>query len=174
MMAEQVAHPLRQDALGDVEHELATTRRVLERLPQEHFAWKPHEKSMSLGRLAAHVSEIPLWAPRILDEEEFDLGGAMPPRKPDPATSEELVSLFDRNAGTFKDLVSRADEAALRRPWTLRRGPKVIMTLPRAAVLRTMVLSHLIHHRGQLCLYLRLLNVPVPSVYGPSADEPMF
>jgi uncharacterized damage-inducible protein DinB len=174
MMAGQVTHPLRQDALGDLEHELATTRRVLERLPEQHFAWKPHEKSMGLGRLAAHVPEILRWSPRILEGDEFDLGGEMPPREPDPATREELLRRFDRDAAAFKEVLGRADDAALRRPWTLRHGPKVLMTLPRAAVLRTMVLSHLIHHRAQLCVYLRLLNVPVPSVYGPSADEPGF
>jgi uncharacterized damage-inducible protein DinB len=165
---------LKQDALGDLEHELATTRRVLERLPAEHYGWKPHEKSMSLGNLASHVVELVHWQSMVLQGDELDLGGAPPPAREVPARSEDLLRKFDENVATFKETLGRADEAVLREPWTLRHGARVILSMPRVAVIRTMCLSHMINHRGQLCVYLRLLDVPVPAIYGPSADEPGF
>jgi uncharacterized damage-inducible protein DinB len=162
---------LTQVALGDLEQELATTRRVLERIPEAHLSWKPHEKSMSLGALASHTANLLHWQTTILRQDEFDLASAPPPSPAAPASRDEILRAFDENASAVKDALGEADEAGLGRAWTLRRGAQVLLSRPRAAVLRSMGISHMIHHRAQLCVYLRLLNVPVPSVYGPSADE---
>jgi uncharacterized damage-inducible protein DinB len=174
MTANSTAATLKQDALGDLEHELATTRRVLERLPEEHFSWKPHEKSMSLGRLASHVVNLVHWQTMTLQSEELDLGGTPPPTSDGPASRAALLSTFDANVAELNEALAQAGEPDLRHVWTLRMGEKVLLRMPRLAVLRTMCLSHMINHRGQLCVYLRLLGVPVPAIYGPSADEPGF
>jgi uncharacterized damage-inducible protein DinB len=158
-------------AFGDLDRELATTRRVLERLPEEHYSWKPHEKSMSLGRLALHVANLLYWQLVTLQSDEFDLASP-PPLRVDPTSREEVLRTFDQNAAAVKAALGRIDDAALGRTWTLRQGEKVLVRQPRAMTLRVWGLNHLIHHRGQLCLYLRLLNVPVPAVYFNSADEP--
>lgn len=172
-MATATTPPLAQAAFGDLEHELATTRRVLERIPEEHFAWKPHEKSMSLGRLSSHVANLVQWSVMTLQTEGFDLA-ATPPPLDVPASRAELLGQFDQNVEALRGALGQADEAALRHPWTLRKGERVILSTPRVAVMRTMCLNHMIHHRAQLCVYLRLLDLPVPQVYGPSADEPDF
>jgi uncharacterized damage-inducible protein DinB len=164
---------LRQIALGDLEHELALTRRVLERVPEEHFGWKPHEKSMSLGRLAAHLANLLRWQVITLQHDAFDLAASPPPADV-PASREALLKTFDANLAALREAMEQADDALLSRPWTLRYGEKVVMQQPKVAVLRGMVISHIIHHRGQLSVYLRLLDVPVPAIYGPSADEPAF
>jgi uncharacterized damage-inducible protein DinB len=171
MMISSTSPSLKQLVLGDLDHELATTRRVLERVPEGHFPWKPHERSMSLGQLASHTANLLHWQAVILRQEEFDLATATPPSKEGLTSRDELLRTFDELAAEVKDALGSADEAALTRAWILRRGDQVLLSQPRAAILRSMGLSHMIHHRGQLCLYLRLLNVPVPSVYGPSADE---
>jgi uncharacterized damage-inducible protein DinB len=165
---------LKQDALGDLERELATTRRVLERLPEEHFAWKPHEKSMSLGRLAAHVVDLVHWQTMTLQSEGLDLAAVRPPSPDTPASRAALLQSFDAHVAAINEALGRASEPDLRQVWTLRMGPKVLLSMPRLAVLRTMSISHMINHRAQLCVYLRLLGIPVPPVYGPSADEPAF
>src|SRR5262249_18761498 len=145
----------------------------LERLPEEQFAWKPHDKSMSLGRLATHVVHLVEWQTMTLQTAELDLGGTAPAR--DVAASREaLLRTFDDNVAALKEALGRAAEAAPRQVWPLRLGDRVLLSMPRLSVLRTMCLSHMINHRGQLCVYLRLLDVPVPSIYGPSADEPAF
>lgn len=161
---------LRQTALGDLEHEMAITRRVLERVPEERLSWKPHEKSWSLGGIAVHIANLPRWAVAILQADEFDLAAPLP-RSAEPASREEVLARFDAAVAAVREALAGADDAALARPWTLRRGEQVVTTLPKAGALRTMVISHVIHHRGQLSVYLRLLDVPVPSIYGPSADE---
>jgi uncharacterized damage-inducible protein DinB len=162
---------LSQAALGDLAHEVSTTRRVLERVPEEHFAWRPHEKSMSLGGLALHLANLLSWQRTIVQDREFDLAATPPPATTEPASHEELLQRFDENAAALSEALAGAAEGALAEPWTLRRGEQVIMQQPRAAILRSMGISHMVHHRGQLTVYLRLLDVPVPGVYGPSADE---
>jgi len=162
---------LKDVAFVDLERELATTRRVLERLPEEHYSWKPHEKSMSMGRLALHVAHLLYWQLITLQRDEFDLASP-PPLRVEPTDRDEVLRTFEHNAAAVKDALERIDDAALGRLWTLRRGEQVLLSWPRAKVLRIWGLNHLIHHRGQLCLYLRLLNVPVPAVYFNSADEP--
>ena len=155
---------------SDVAAELATTRRVLERVPEEHFGWKPHEKSFALGSLASHLANLPLWGIAILSADELDL--SVPPSIPGAAsTSAELLARWDDHAATLTRAIDALDEGALGRTWTMRRGDHVMISGPRLKVIRGMCLSHMIHHRGQLGVYLRLLNVPVPSVYGPTADE---
>lgn len=162
--------PLRQLALGDLEHELNVTRRVLERVPDEHLAWKPHEKSMSLGGLATHIATIPSWIETILTQDEFDVATIGGPQQP-LASRDEILARFDGLVAKVKELVSQAGDEELLVPWVLRRGETVILNAPRAAIVRTMGISHSIHHRAQLTVYLRQLGVPVPGIYGPSADE---
>jgi uncharacterized damage-inducible protein DinB len=161
----------RESWFEDFEFELDLTHKVLMRLPQESFAWKPHDKSMHLGQLAAHVANLVNWFAMTIQLNELDLASYSPPDRRGPATSDELLSLFDKNAAAARTAFSQLGEAALDDAWTLRMGERVLKTLPRRRVLRTMCLSHMIHHRAQLLVYLRMLNVSVPAVYGPSADE---
>lgn len=158
---------------ADLENEWNLTRKVLERLPEKDFAWKPHERSMSLGQLAAHVANIVYWQEMTLSQDGIDLA-KLPPDRHIPATTAELVSIFDKNVAAARAAFATATDASLEETWTLRMGDKVFFALPRRAVFRTMCLSHLIHHRAQLLIYMRMLGVPVPAVYGPSADEPGF
>ena len=160
-----------QVLFADLERELGVTRTVLERLPQEHFGWKPHEKSMTLARLASHVADLPGWVRVTLAQDELDI--ATSPKPPAEArTRGELLERFDCNAAAVRETVAQFDPARLNGPWTMRNGPQVMVTRPRLTVYRVWCLNHLVHHRGQLCLYLRLLNVPVPTVYFNTADNP--
>lgn len=163
---------IRRLALADLEHEMAQTRRVLERVPDEHFDWKPHEKSSSLGKLAAHIANLPWLARAALRGDELDV--ATVPR-PDPAAApknrEEILAKFDAELAELSAALDAADDATLMQRWTLRNGERVVLTLPRMGAIRGMGISHVIHHRAQLTVYLRLLDVPVPGLYGPSADE---
>jgi uncharacterized damage-inducible protein DinB len=164
---------LSQTLLPELDQEMSTTRRILERVPENRAGWKPHDKSMSLGRLATHIAELAGWASKILGQESFDIsppgGGGYQPQTLESA--QEIVALFDQNVAATRAAIEQAEDAALMQPWSLMRGGQPIFTLPRIAVLRTMLFSHVIHHRGQLSVYLRLNDVPVPSIYGPSADE---
>jgi uncharacterized damage-inducible protein DinB len=163
---------LKQLALGDINHELNTTRKLLERVPEAHLDWKPHEKSMTLGGLALHVATIPYWLTRVLNADFFDLATAT--RNPPPTSVREILDALEERTAGMRQALDAADDASLTHPWQLRRGEQVLQTMPRLAVIRTMCINHMIHHRAQLCVYLRLLDVPVPQVYGPSADEPAF
>lgn len=165
------ASPIKQAAYADLDGELATTRRVLERVPEEKFDWKPHEKSMSLGQLASHVARLLQWGIATAQSDELDLA-AGPPNLAQATGSADLLRIFDENVVAFNQAMQGVDDAALARDWVMRRGEKEMIRRPRAAILRGFVLSHIIHHRGQLSVYLRLLDVPVPSIYGPTADEP--
>ena len=162
---------LNEIIFGDLERELAVTRKVLQRLPEEKFAWKPHEKSMNLGRLAMHVATLPQWARGAIADEGLDMATAPRPRT-DPSDRKDLLETFDQSAAALREAVGRFDAAAIGNPWTVRNGQHVMTTQPRSFVYRVWCLNHMIHHRGQLCLYLRLLNVPVPTVYFNSADDP--
>lgn len=162
---------LKSMAFCDLDREISATRRVLERLPEEHFSWKPHEKSMSLSRLAMHVVNLLQWYLDTLAKDEFDVSAAPPPMG-EPASRSELLAAFEKNATAVEQALARTDDASLARTWTLRSGPQVLYQQPRVAILRVSCLNHLIHHRAQLCIYLRLLHVPVPAVYFNSADEP--
>jgi uncharacterized damage-inducible protein DinB len=155
---------------AELQHEAATTRRLLERVPEDKFAWKPHEKSMPLGRLAGHIAELPsLIAPALTqDELDFAAGNYQPFN---PSSVAELLEKFDRNVAAAAELLQQQSDERMNEKWRLRSGDTVIFELPRAGVVRTMALNHIVHHRGQLSVYLRLLDVPLPSIYGPSADE---
>ncbi|HVR95368.1 MAG TPA: DinB family protein [Thermoanaerobaculia bacterium] len=160
----------------EYDQEMATTRRVLERVPEGDFEWRPHAKSMTIGRLATHVAELAGWAPNLLQRDSLDIAPPDGPGyKPQTLGSrQEILDLFDKNVATTRELLASTDDETFMQPWTFLRGGQTIFTLPRAAVVRTMLFNHIIHHRGQLTVYLRLNDAPVPSVYGPTADEPLF
>ena len=155
--------------LDDMDAELASTRRMLERVPDAHAAWRPHEKSKSLSELATHVADAVGLAATILETEELD-ALSRPQREP-LGTSAQLLERLDENVARLRAALGTADARRLAAEWTLRAGERVFVRRPRRALLRTMFLSHMIHHRGQLSVYLRLLDVPVPGMYGPTADE---
>ncbi|MBD2870588.1 DinB family protein [Paenibacillus arenilitoris] len=161
---------VKQLIVGDATHELATTRRVLERLPEEHMSWKPHEKSMTLGGLATHLVNLLNWQIAIFQYPELDLS-TVPLRREPLEKRADVLEEFDTNLGRFEKLLAECDETALGEEWTLRHGDHIILRKPRAIALRTFGLSHMVHHRAQLGVYLRLLDIPVPGMYGPSADE---
>jgi uncharacterized damage-inducible protein DinB len=158
--------------LPEFDHEMTTTRKVLERLPEDRLDWKPHVKSFSLGALATHVATLPTWGAETLNKSELDLAGGQPAAALPSKT--ELMAAFDKNVAATRLALAGKTDAELLAMWTLKRGGKTLFSMPKTAVLRSFVFSHLIHHRGQLSVYLRLLDVPVPSIYGPSADEPSF
>lgn len=155
--------------MTEFDHEMGTTRRLLERLPDARFAWRPHDKSMSMARLATHVAEIPGWGEQILTQDEMNLTGEYTPCE--EASGEKVLALFDRSAAKFRATLAGKTDAELAAPWTFKRNGEVLFTLPRGAVIRSMVFNHLVHHRGQLSVYLRMNDVPLPSIYGPTADE---
>lgn len=160
-------------ALADVPHELANTRRVLERVPDAQLAWKPHARSMSLGGLATHIATMVGWQPVMLTANEFDVA-TVPTTAGAMESRDEILLSFDENVAAVTPLLAQVSDAQLREPWTLRRGERVVFTQPRISVIRGMGINHVIHHRAQLSVYLRLLDVPVPAIYGPSADEGTF
>jgi uncharacterized damage-inducible protein DinB len=160
---------VREGLLAEFDHEMAATRKLLARLPDERLSWKPHDKSMTMGALAAHLASLPQWAATILDRSTFDLVDA-PPRPAEATSRETVLGAFDRAVTDARRLLDKTD-AELQAPWTLRRGGQEVFTIPRAAAFRSWVLSHSIHHRGQLSVYLRLNDIPVPGVYGASADD---
>lgn len=164
-----IAHSI----LPEFNHEMANTKKLLERVPEEQAAWKPHPKSYSLGELSLHIANIPTWISIALRQDEFD---ANPPdAKPAPRrafdTRRSLLALFDENVAAAVHVIADTTDDEMRKSWTLKNGGVKVFSLPRAAVLRSFVLNHLIHHRGQLTVYLRLKNVPLPAIYGASADE---
>ncbi len=155
--------------LAEYDHEMGTTRRLLERIPDDRLAWKPHEKSMALGELASHLGNIPNWGGRILNDSSFDLAGA--PSSQAPKTSRaDILALFDDSTKNTRGLMDKSD-ADYMAPWSLKRGGQDMFSMPRIAAFRSFVLNHTIHHRGQLSVYLRLNEIPVPPIYGPTADE---
>jgi uncharacterized damage-inducible protein DinB len=164
---------IRDALLPEFDHEMASTRKTLERVPEGKPNWKPHEKSMPLGRLAGHVAELPGWAVETIERDSLDMQPAgAAPIQPNVMTSRtQLLELFDRCVAKGRAAIAGASDETLTKPWTLLAGGQQIFTLPRIAVLRGFVMNHLIHHRAQLGVYLRLNNVPLPATYGPSADE---
>jgi len=158
-------------AFCDIERELETTRRVLERVPEEHFSWKPHEKSMSLVDLAGHVATMPIWL--LITVEQDGLDFKSPPDIPrDFSSHAGVLKVFDDNASKFRTALAAMDDSALMQPWKLQNDGQVMYGASRAYVLRVWCINHMVHHRGQLCLYLRMLGVSVPRVYFNSTDEP--
>jgi uncharacterized damage-inducible protein DinB len=160
---------LKDSLLAEFDHEMGTTRRLLERVPDAQLAWKPHEKSMSLGGLATHLSNLPNWGTTILNDAFYDMA-AGPPHMTEGSSREAILAFFDESVKTTRKSLDKSD-AELNARWALRRGDQEMFSLPRAQAFRTFVLYHIVHHRGQLSVYLRLNNVPVPAIYGPTADE---
>ena len=156
--------------LPEFDQEMANTRKTLERIPEDKLAWKPHEKSMPLGRLAGHVAELPGFATTTIEKDSLNL--SMGEFKPLIATSrQQVLDAFDKKVAEARAAIAGASDEHMMKPWSLEFNGKTVFTMPRVAVLRSMMLNHIIHHRAQLGVYLRLNNVPVPAIYGPSADE---
>jgi uncharacterized damage-inducible protein DinB len=162
-----------ESLLPEFDREMGLTRRLLERVPDGQFAWKPHEKSMTLGRLAEHLAELPGWAKVSILDGGIDMSMSRPPDYVPPATRAAVLAMFDKNVTESRTALTGRTDAELMAPWTLKAQGKEIFTMPKAIVLRGFVMNHLIHHRGQMTVYLRLQDVPLPSIYGPSADEQM-
>ena len=157
--------------VAELDQESQTTRRVLERVPEDKLAWKPHPKSMSLGQLALHLATAPGVVATIAFQDRVEAPSF---EQPEAKSRAEILEAFTQGLATAKDLLTTIDDARAMATWTLARGGKVLMAVPRLAMIRAILLNHSYHHRGQLSVYLRLLNVPVPSIYGPSADENPF
>lgn len=163
-----------QRILTDFEAEAASTRKLLAVVPDDKFDWKPHDKSWSLGQLAGHIAENPTWLGSML-EDEMDFAEMPADYQPFvPANAEELMAAFEKNLEQVGPSLSDKDDAFMESTWTMRKGDTVIATEPKHQAIRSILLRHLVHHRGQLTVYLRLLDVALPQVYGPTADAPEF
>lgn len=164
--------PITEPLVSELERECTSTRRILERVPEAHLAWRPHERSMTLGQLALHVAKIPGTVAQFVEREEME--------KPDfrdlpqGGSLEEILDTHQESVGRAVSVLRSMDDDTARTTWRMVEAGETLVELPRAGVVRVIMLNHLYHHRGELCLYLRLLDVPVPSVYGPSADESPF
>jgi uncharacterized damage-inducible protein DinB len=161
---------LNQSFIAELKHEAASSKRMLERVPDGKFDWKPHEKSMTLGRLASHVAELPGFLHSILTMDDFDFAKGHY-KASHPKTREELLNVFQQKLDEVVQTLENTSDEKMQANFTLRNGERVIVTIPRMIAVRTMALNHIIHHRGQIAVYLRLLDIPVPGLYGPSADE---
>lgn len=162
-----------QGLLGELDHELVGTRKVLERVPEAKLEWSPHPKSSPMGRLASHLSDVAGWGIHMMETEELDIApvGGTPYTPPNFKTVREMLANFDDKNARLRELIEKAPDPAYLVPWSLKMGGRTMFTMPRIAAMRSMVFNHGIHHRAQLSVYLRLCDVPVPSLYGPSADE---
>ena len=158
---------------GELDHEMATTRKLLERVPEDSASWKPHPKSMSMGELAQHIVNHVRYAEPAFagDELDFTMPAAAVYSSPRFESTAKLVEMFDRNLAIARKAVAGASDEVMRGSWSLRAGPRKIFTMPRVAVMRGFIISHIIHHRGQLSVYLRINDIPLPPIYGPTADE---
>jgi len=168
--------PLNQSLVAEFDHEMANTRKTLERVPEDKFAWKPHEKSFSMLSLATHLATLPVWGADVLKRDSFDIApeGAPPPQNEPAKSVEDLLARFDQNVAKTRAAIAEASDEDFMKTWSLLKGGATIFALPRIAALRSFVMNHNIHHRAQLGVYLRLNDIPVPSIYGPSADEGSF
>ncbi len=168
--------PISDALLPEFDHEMATTRKFLERVPDDRLGWKPHQKSFTMGQLGTHLSNIPSWIGDTIKKAELDIApvGQPPYKEPEKHSHQEMVDAFDKNVAAGRQAITAASDETLMKPWSLLAGGKPIMTLPRIAVLRSFIMNHSIHHRAHLGVYLRLCDVAVPSAYGPTADETQF
>jgi len=162
-----------ESLLPEFDQEMANTRKVLERVPEGKGDWKPHAKSSTLSALTAHIANMPDWAGLTMQSDSFDYAppGAPPYETPKFGSNKELLAAFDKSVAEARTALAAADDSKLLGPWTLMAGGQALMTMPRVAVIRTFVMNHTIHHRAQLGVYLRLNDVPLPQLYGPTADE---
>jgi uncharacterized damage-inducible protein DinB len=159
--------------LPEFDEEMAAARRMLERVPDGKTTWQPHEKSMTLGRLATHVAQLPGWAVNSVTKDELDIAppGAPPPQRLILDQTAKILELFDKNVQEARQALATTSDAEFAKPWAFKLGGRTMWTRPKLQVYRRMMMSHLVHHRAQLGVYLRLNGVPVPGMYGPSADE---
>lgn len=162
--------------LPEYDQEMTNTRKLLERVPEDRFDWRPHERSGTLGWLAGHVANLPTWAEIVVNRAAFDVE---PPEGHDSGASRptienraQLLEFFDTNVAETRDALASTSDEAFLKSWSLLKGGEELFEVPKIAAIRTFVLNHLIHHRGQLTVYLRLIGVPLPQIYGPTADEP--
>lgn len=162
-----------QMLLNEFDSEMANTRKTLDRVPSDKLAWKPHDKSMSMGRLAGHIAEMLQWATITMKDDSFDIAppGAEPYQPFAPASASEIVAAFDAALPPLRQAIAAASDEDFMKQWSLLQAGTTLMAMPRFACVRGMIFNHIIHHRAQLSVYLRLNDVPVPSLYGPSADE---
>jgi uncharacterized damage-inducible protein DinB len=172
MFLSEVIMPISQTLLPEFDEEMKNTRKLLECVPDGKFDYQPHPKSMSLGRLASHVAELPGWAKTTLEVELLELGPEF--KAHIAATRAELLDTFDKGVTEAREKIAAATDEDWQKMWTFKYGGKVVMSMPRAAVMRGVVMNHLIHHRAQLGVFLRLNDVAIPGMYGPSADEMKF
>lgn len=162
-----------ESALPEFDHEMAATRKVLERIPDDKLDWKAHPKSNTMGWNANHLAELPGWATSIFTQSGYNFAppGGDRYQTPSLKTTKEIVDLFDRNVASARKALAAVKDESMNDPWTLRGGERVIFTMPRSAVVRSFLMNHIIHHRAILSVYLRLNDIPVPGLYGPSGDE---
>jgi len=161
--------------LPEFDNEMKNTRKTLERVPDDKFAWKPHDKSFPMGALATHLANLPSWGSLTLSSDSFDVApGGKPMKTPELNSTQEVLKTFDENVAATRAAIEVAADEELFKPWTLKSNENALMTMPKIVVLRNFVMNHMIHHRAQLGVYLRLNDIPVPSIYVPSADESAF
>jgi uncharacterized damage-inducible protein DinB len=159
-----------QALLPEFDQEMANTRKTLQRVPMDKYDWTPHVKSFNMGKLATHIAHLPHWGAMTVETDGLDFS-VTPFQQPEPKTLEEVLALFDQTTAQARAAIAGASDEELMKPWTLRNGEQVFFTMPKIACIRGMVMNHIIHHRAQLTVYLRLNDIPVPGLYGPSADE---
>ncbi len=164
--------PINIALLAELQHEAGNSRKMIERVPTDKLDWQPHEKSMTMGRLATHIADIPIWFSRTINADEFDFATAVFNRDAKENTA-SILELFDERLQEAANLLGSASDETLNAVSTFRRGEHIFFQLPRKTILRNFCYNHVYHHRGQLSVYLRLLDIPVPGMYGPSADETM-
>ena len=161
--------PIRDSLIAELEQEATTTRKALERVPEDKFDWKPHEKSMPLGRLVTHIAELPGWGKLTIGQDTLEIDSAF--ERTILKSVSEILQLFDKNVATFRELLTVTPDEEFGKTWTMTYSGKEVFSAPKLSVVRSMVMNHLVHHRGQLSVYLRLNDVPLPMTYGPSADD---
>lgn len=162
---------IRDELLPEFEYEMAITRPFFERVPEEHLTWQPHPKSMALGRLAQHLADMPSWVTLVLTTEQMDVANYTTPAP--PTARAEILDAFEAGVAGARAVLANASDEDLLAPWSMCRGDEVFFTMPRLAVCRVFAIKHIVHHRAQLGVYFRLLDIPVPSAFGPTADEMM-
>ena len=174
-MNERSSMTIAESLLPEFDREMGVTRQLLERVPEAKAAWKPHEKSFCLGDLSLHVATLPTWGVATMKQVEFDVNppGGVAYTPPTFESVSAVLKTFDENVKATREVIARATDGEMLVTWTLKNGGHSVFSMPRVSVLRSFVMNHLIHHRGQLTVYLRLNDVPLPPIYGPTADSPM-
>jgi uncharacterized damage-inducible protein DinB len=162
-----------ESILPEFEQEMTGTRKTLERIPEDKLDWKAHPKSNTIGWVSSHLAELPGWVEGTLTQDSWDINpvGGEPYRTPKATSRKQVLDIFDKNVAAARKAILATSDLAYMQPWSLLSGGQVILTMPRIAVIRSFVISHTIHHRAHLCVYLRLNDIPVPALYGPSGDE---